>query len=66
MAAQTASHSRLVSVKMMHLPLPLYTVIRSFRTLTRDSGDTWHAISLEHTHTGRGSDDGMISMRHRT
>ena len=46
MAAHTASHSRLVSVKMMHLPLPLYTVIRSFRTLTRDSGDTWHASSL--------------------
>ncbi len=66
MAAQTASHSRLVSVKMMHLPLPLYTVMRSFRTLTRDSGDTWHAISL-HTHANeQGSHDGAISMQRRS
>ena len=49
MAAQTASHSRLVSVKMMDLPFPPYTVSRSFSTPTRESGDTWQASNLRNT-----------------
>ena len=46
-AAVTASASRLVCVKMMDLPMPPYTVSTSFRTLCRDSGDTWTASSLQ-------------------